>query len=190
MEKIHKKIVVPGEKIGVIEEFVGKEGVYINEYEIISNNLGIATINYKEKTVKVEPINKLEIIKENSYALCEVKEVQNGLFIVEILSVDKKPLKYPMKGIILSSKNKGGKAILSIGDILVAKILDASYGTISLSIKEENCGALLCFCEFCASPLKLNKNLHCKNCKIIQNRKILKKYYNNFKHILEWFRLK
>lgn len=189
MEKIDKKIVIPGEKIGVIEEFIGKEGVYINGYEITSNNLGIAYMDYKEKIVKVEPIKKLDIIKKNSYALCRVKEIQDSLFIVDIFSINKKPLKHPRTGIILSYKNKGGKTILSIGDIIIAKILDTSYGAISLSVKEKNCGALLCFCEFCASPLKLNKILYCKNCKITQNRKILKKYYNNFKHILEWFRL-
>ncbi|MEM1574607.1 MAG: exosome complex RNA-binding protein Csl4 [Nitrososphaerota archaeon] len=195
MKKIEKRIVVPGEKIGVIEEFIGKNGTYINEYEIISNNLGLLNVDYKSKIVKVEPLNKIETIEKSSYVLCEVKEVQNSLIFVDILSVNKRPLKHPMTGIILPLKIKKGKkeekkSLLSIGDIAIAKVIDNSYGIITLSIKDKECGALLCFCEFCASPLKLNKNLYCKKCKIKQDRKIMKKYYNNFKQILEWFRLK
>ncbi|MGB9674849.1 MAG: exosome complex RNA-binding protein Csl4, partial [Nanopusillaceae archaeon] len=174
-----------------IEEFVGENGTYINDYEVISNNLGLLNIDYKLKIVRVEPLNKVKIIEKNSYVLCEVKEVQDSLIIVDILSVNKKPLKHPMTGIILPLKiKKEKKPLLSIGDIVIAKVIDTSYGTISLSIKDKDCGALLCFCEFCASPLKLNKNLYCKKCKIRQDRKIMKKYYNNFKQILEWFRLK
>jgi exosome complex component CSL4 len=191
--KKKERIVVPGEKIGVIEEFIGENGTYINDYEVISNNLGLLNIDYKSKIVRVEPLNKIEIIEKNSYVLCEVKEVQNSLIIVDIISVNKKPLKHPTTGIILPlkiKKEKEKKSLLSIGDIVVAKVIDTSYGVITLSIKDKDCGALLCFCEFCASPLKLNKNLYCKKCKIRQDRKIMKKYYNNFKQILEWFRLK
>jgi len=191
MEKIEKRIVVPGEKIGVIEEFIGGSGTYINEYEVISNNLGLLNIDYKSKVARVEPLNKIETIEKNSYVLCEVKEVQNSLIFADILSVNKKPLKHPMTGIILPLKiKKEKKPLLSIRDIVIAKVMDNSYGIITLSIKDKDCGALLCFCEFCASPLKLNKNLYCKKCKIKQDRKIIKKYYNNFKQILEWFRLK
>ena len=71
--KKKERIVVPGEKIGVIEEFIGGSGTYINEYEVISNNLGLLNIDYKSKVARVEPLNKIEIIEKNSYVLCEVK---------------------------------------------------------------------------------------------------------------------
>jgi exosome complex component CSL4 len=57
-ERVLKDVVVPGEEIGVIEEFLPGEGTYVDGNSVRSMMLGTAVLDVSEKRVRVYPLIK------------------------------------------------------------------------------------------------------------------------------------
>ncbi len=181
-ERETSRFVVPGEKIGVIEEYIASSGtVEYENGEIGSRTLGRLSVNPKTKEARVEPVKPLDSIEPGDEVLCEVEDVQNKLAVVRILSAKGSPLRNPLSAVIIMSSTRGYgfSSSLGIGDLVFAKVISVSEGKIDLSIRPPNSGAVLAFCEFCGALLKRAGNaLRCTRCGEIQRRKTVKNYGN------------
>jgi len=167
-ERETSRFVVPGEKIGVIEEYIASSGtVEYENGEIGSRTLGRLSVNPKTKEARVEPVKPLDSIQPGDEVLCEVEDVQNKLAVVRILSAKGSPLRNPLSAVIIMSSTRG------------YGFISVSEGKIDLSIRPPNSGAVLAFCEFCGALLKRAGNaLRCTRCGEIQRRKTVKNYGN------------
>jgi len=181
-ERETPRFVVPGEKIGVIEEYIASSGtVEYENGEIGSRTLGRLSIDHKTKEARVEPAKPLDSIEPGDEVLCEVENVQNKLAVVRILSAKGSPLRNPRSAVIIMSSTRGYgfSSSLGIGDLVFARVISVSEGKIDLSTRPPNCGAVLAFCEFCGALLKRAGNaLRCTRCGEIQRRKTVKNYGN------------
>jgi len=181
-ERGPRRLVVPGEKIAVIEEYVAGSGtVEYENGEIGARTLGRLLLDPKTKEAKVEPAKTVDSLKPGDDVLCEVEDAQDKLTVVRILSARGSPLRNPRSAVIVmpSTRGYGFSTMLSIGDLVFAKVLSVSDGKIDLSIRPPNCGAVLAFCEFCGAPLKrVRDGLGCRRCGKIQRRRIVKDYGN------------
>ena len=61
---IQKQFKIPGQKIGVIEEFLPEHDTYEKEGNIYTTRTGYALLNYIEKTVKIETNSGLDVLDE------------------------------------------------------------------------------------------------------------------------------
>jgi len=176
-----EEIVVPGEDICIIEEFIPKEGVKAGpDGRVYSILLGKPIFDIKNHEIYVEPVKTVESIRKGDYVVAEVKNIQDRIAIVKIIGkISKGPLKYSRTAVIVGRRNGELDEMIGIGDIIVGFVANVKNGMITLDIYNHNCGVLIAKCNVCNRPLiKRGRELYCNRCKRVEKRKILIDYGN------------
>lgn len=175
---IKEKFVVPGSKIGVIEEFIAGQGTYEIDGVIYSQRIGDARTDSKYRTVsirpKISPIYPLE--GREIIGVAEV--VQEKLAVIKIIKIGNSVLSKPFTGFLHISASspryaKNMREICKPMDRIRAKIISTSGGIIRLMTSDHNLGVLKTFCSNCGYQLSLKRTvLKCERCKNIEKRKL------------------
>jgi exosome complex component CSL4 len=177
------QFVIPGDKIGVIEEFVPGPGTYVSDGEIYSSTTGHMMIDASNKTVSVYPHAHLPIIpQEGKIVTGQVSMVQDKIAVVQIFNIGKKhPSGLFTGNIHISMVSRGFVEsmfnALKTGDIILAKVINDKNASYQLSIADRELGVLYAFCSRCGNLLILNDHrLQCPMCKNVEERKIALEY--------------
>jgi exosome complex component CSL4 len=178
------QFVIPGDKIGVIEEFLPGPGTYVSDGEIYSSTTGHMMIDASNKTVSVYPHAHLPIIpQEGKIVTGQVSMVQDKIAVVQIFNIGKKHIPSGLftgnvhismvsRGFVESMFNA-----LKTGDIILAKVINDKNASYQLSIADRELGVLYAFCSRCGNLLILNDHrLQCPMCKNVEERKIALEY--------------
>ncbi|MEM3793973.1 MAG: exosome complex RNA-binding protein Csl4, partial [Candidatus Bathyarchaeia archaeon] len=116
-KKLQNKFIIPGEKLGVIEEFIPGSGTYEDNGTIFSTTVGCAEIDPMEKTAKVKPYTKAPAIpKEGDVVSGLVVNVQDKLAIIEIYTINDRILHLPFSA-VLHIANSSPRYERLMGDI-------------------------------------------------------------------------
>ncbi len=176
-------IAVPGESLGVIEEFTPGTGVYEELGVVYSSLVGAVIKDMAERRVSVRPLkNTLLLPKKGDIVVGVVTNVKKDLAEVDIYQVEGgKTFTSPFKALMHVSRVSTRyvdkiTSVLWPGDIIRAKILVAKDPYI-LSMKERGLGVLLAFCSKCRAPLILRGNkLTCLMCGSSETRRVSSNY--------------
>ncbi len=188
-EKVLKEIVVPGESIGIIEEFLPGEGTYIDCDHIKSLRYGMAVLDVNEKRVSVKPLTRENLIPEKGDIIIgEVNGLKKDIALIVIKKIENKgiTLSSPFHGILHISQvsNKFVEFlsdVIRVMDIVRARIINNKL-PYQLSIKDRELGVILAFCPNCQNPMIIkNRKLYCPQCRIQEERKLSTKYSVNFR---------
>ena len=178
-----EKLILPGEKIGVIEEFLLGNGTYEEGGTIRSMALGDAKIDPEKKIAEVVPRTKPLIYpKEGSKVVGEVEEVKRPMASIDIFKVDEHLMSAPLTGILhFSSMSREYTRHMALAvkesDILEAKVINMKNRIIQLSIQEPEYGVIYAFCSKCGALLELKRTrLICPNCGRMERRKVSTRY--------------
>jgi len=146
------QFVVPGDRLGVIEEFVPGPGTYEENGTIYSFATGRALVDVLNKQVSVFPKTRfLPVPKVGSIVIGQVRDAQSKIAVVRISC---KP-----------------------GDILRAKVVSDKNRTFHLSTKEPNLGVIYAFCSRCGNVLNFSRmRMRCLKCGKIEKRKSAQDY--------------
>ena len=172
------QFVVPGQKLGVIEEFIPDSGTYVKDGSIYSTSVGYVLIDFANKKVSVYPVARnMNVPKINSIIVGWVASVQSSHATIQIIKVGKKFLSGHFTGIIhISDVSRryldNMYDAFRIGDLVRAKVISDKNKTFHLSTKDENLGVLYAFCSQCGGILAKRKNLRCIVCGNVEKRKI------------------
>jgi exosome complex component CSL4 len=177
------QFVVPGERLGVIEEFTPTTGTYVENGVIHSKITGRALIDLLNRKVSVYPLVKTATVpKVGSILLGQVSTVQNKLATIRIFKIGKKTLSGFFDGLLHISDaseiyEENMFDVCKAGDIIRVKLISELNGAYHLSTKEKNLGVVYAFCSNCGHMLQLKKRaLHCLNCGKNEKRKIASDY--------------
>ncbi len=177
------KLVVPGEKLGVIEEFIPNSGTYVEEGRIHSKNVGYVLLDFENKKISVYPVsNNLKVPKVGSIVEGHVTNVQSSMATMRITKIGKKPVSGFFTGLIHVSDvsfqyTESIFDSFKTGDYIRAKVVSDKNRVFHLSTKGENLGVLYSACSKCGGFLAFdNKRLQCENCGNIENRRIAPDY--------------
>jgi len=189
-EKVLKEVVVPGEEIGVIEEFLPGEGAYADGDFVRSTMLGTAVLDLNERKVRVCSLIKRGplAIERGDVVLGEVVGMKKDVAVVLIRKVEDKGLvlNKPLHGMLHISQVSDKfveflSDVVRVTDILRAKVIN-SRAPYQLSIKERGLGVVTAFCPNCQIPMVIkNRNLYCPRCRAQEERKLSAKYSTNLK---------
>jgi exosome complex component CSL4 len=178
-----EKLILPGEKIGVIEEFLLGNGTYEEEGTIRSLALGDARIDLEKKVAEVVPRTKpLVYPKEGSKVVGEVEQVKRPMASIDIFRVDDHFISVSFTGILhFSSMSREYTRHMALAvresDIVEAKVINMKNRIIQLSIQEPEYGVIYAFCSKCGSLLELKRTrLICPNCGRMERRKVSTRY--------------
>ncbi len=176
------EIVSPGQPICVEEEFLPGENTKLHGDGVVASiTYGRVRYDRRARKVKVEPLKPVEEVRVGDTVLAEVKEVQDKIAVVEIISVDGRPLKHPRTAFILPAPRMRGTMdeYVGVGDLVVAVVINIFAGVIGLTIWRQGLGAIYSLCDSCGGLLKrTQKGLVCTRCGKREKRKIVH-YYGN-----------
>lgn len=182
MSKVDK-IVLPGEKLGVIEEFLNSSGTYTHNGYIFSALAGYARIDRRNKVVSVAPLREIPIPKRGVDVIGVITNIMDKVAAIRILKVGDKSLSSPFTGVLpigFVERNflKSMFLVYRAWDIIKAKVVSNADSIYYLSTTGSDYGVVYAFCTKCGKELTLvrKQQLICEYCGNKEERKIAKCY--------------
>jgi exosome complex component CSL4 len=178
-------IVMIGEYIGTIEEYMPGEGTYAEDGKIYASSVGRKVLDSKKH--RAEVLGKhLPSLKVGQVVFGEVLNVKKSVVTLIVSKIQGQKGVLDEKTMIYVS-NISDKYVSSpedyfkVGDIVKAKVIKIEPGMIDLSTKGK-LGVVKAFCSRCRNPLTLSKKyrgkMECPVCKHVELRKTAEDYGN------------
>jgi len=176
-------LVVPGERLGVIEEFIPDSGTYVKDGVIYSKIVGRSLVDLQNRRVSVYPaVEGVVVPKLSSTIVGQVGNSQSDNVLVRIFKVGNKRLSGDFGGILhisdvsdryVNSMNE----VCKPGDIIRAKVISEKNRIFHLSTNDKNLGVVDAFCSRCGNLLEPERfELRCPKCGNIEKRKMAPDY--------------
>ena len=184
-----EEIVMPGDKLGIIEQYVPGEGTYDEDGEIKSSVLGNVKINQKTKIISVDSkLGKPALLKKGDIIYGQITDIkpQRANITIDCIKDNPRPLALPYIGAIhISQAKKDYLEKLSdafrIGDIVQAKVVKITGDNVDLSTVDRKCGVLKAMCTRCRDYMyttgKRNE-VRCRTCNKKEKREVSLNYVN------------
>ena len=176
-------LVLPGERLGVIEEFIPNSGTYVKDGVIYSKIVGRALMDLLSKRVSVYPlINGAVVPKVSTIVVGQVGHAQSDNVLVRIFKIGSKNLSGVFTGILHVSdvRERYVKSMTEVckpGDIIRAKVISDKNQVYHLSTNDKSLGVMYAFCSRCATLLEPKRNeMQCPKCGNVEKRKLALDY--------------
>jgi exosome complex component CSL4 len=170
--------VVPGDRLGVIEEFTPGSGTYVEEGTIHSKVTGCTLLDSLNKQVSVYPLIKTSIIPDvGNIVTGLVLDVRNKQAVLRIFQIGEKMLSGFFTGMLHISGVSRVYVdtmfdVCKAGDIMRAKVISTKNRTFFLSTAEKDLGVIYALCSRCGNALQSgNRGLGCAKCGNFERRK-------------------
>jgi len=177
------QVVLPGERLGVIEEFITDSGTYVKDGVIYSRFIGRTLIDFLNKRVSVHPLSKaLKIPKVGDIIEAEVTNTQKQNASVRIHRIGEDSLAGFFSGLLHVSdvRLRYVDSMFNVcrpGDIIRATVLSVKNGIYHLSVKDKELGVIYGFCSQCGGMLELGRQrMRCSRCGNVERRKTAADY--------------
>ena len=182
------EIVMPGDKLGIIEQYLPGYGTYDDEGDIKSAVLGNVKINQKKKIISVKSNATPALLKVGDIVYGQITDLKSQRATVNIDSIknNSRQLALPYMGSIHISKAKKDylekiSDAFRIGDIVKAKVVKITGDYVDLSTVSNDCGVVKAMCTRCRDYMHTTRKrneLQCYTCNKRENRKVSKNYIN------------
>ncbi|MGQ9623782.1 MAG: exosome complex RNA-binding protein Csl4 [Candidatus Bathycorpusculaceae bacterium] len=176
-------LVLPGERLGVIEEFIPDSGTYVKDGIIYSRFIGRALVDLLNKRVSVYPlIHDVKVPKVGNVVIGQVSNVQSENASLRIFQIGKKQLSGFFSGVLHISDVQlryieSMYNVCKPSDIMRAKVISEKNMTYHLSTKDKDLGVIFAFCSQCGYLLQPRKpGMRCPRCGKIEKRKTASDY--------------
>jgi len=177
------QLVVPGEKLGVVEEFSPGQGAYEENGTIYAQLVGHTLVDLSKKVVSVHPRVRIPIVPtEGATVLGVVANAQGRIATVNIVKIDDHVLQTPFAGVlhISSSSPRYEKDMVDVCktlDIVRATVMNVKNRDPQLTTVGRGLGVVKAFCSRCGHVLvRRDHTLQCESCKNVERRKIAEDY--------------
>ena len=171
-------LVLPGERLGVIEEFIPDSGTYSKDGVIYSKVVGCALMDMLNRKVSVYPlINEASVPKVGTKVMGQVGNAQSDNVLVRIFKVGPKKISGVFSGILhisdvqdryVNSMNEACRT----GDIIRAKVISEKNQIYHLTTVDKDLGVVYGFCSRCGNMLEQGRQeMRCTRCGNIEERK-------------------
>jgi exosome complex component CSL4 len=179
IKKLDGTFVVPGERLGVVEEFdPGRGTVEVNGI-VYASQTGMAALDAKRHVVTVKTVTGPPIVpEEGSSVVGIVEKIQEKMAIINIVMVDGKKMPLPFTGMLhISNSSPRFERIMGEvckpNDILKAKVIDTSQRIPKLTTVGRELGVIKAFCSRCGNELVLSgRILRCSVCRNVERRRL------------------
>ncbi len=172
------RFVSPGERLGVIEEFIADAGTYVEDGVIYSKVVGQALLDFLNRRVSVCPlVRDVKVPKIGSIVSGKVSKVQKQNAFVRVCEIDEDQLSGFFSGLLHVSDVQLRYVdsmfdVCKVGDVVRAKVISEKNRTYHLSMKDRSLGVVYAFCSECGHMLESRRHrLCCPRCGKIENRK-------------------
>jgi exosome complex component CSL4 len=176
--------VLPGDRLGVIEEFLPGPGTFQDQDDVIYASItGLVRIDMSERKIHIEAITRTPIFPQrNDIIIGEVQHVGKKAVIINIFQVRGHHCPIPYSGSIYIKNAAAGyveqmRDLFRPGDIVIARVQRQTLGMARLSTVGSRLGVIHSSCSRCGHSLALkNRRLVCSECGNVEQRKLSKDY--------------
>ncbi len=176
--------VLPGERLGVIEEFLPGEGTFQDEDDIIYASItGLVHIDMKERKISVKGTTRKPIYPtRNDVVLGVIQHVTKKSAIVNIFQIEDQECPITFSGYLFIKNAAGGyidqmRDLFVPGDLIIARVQQQADGLARLSTVGSRYGVVQASCSRCGEPLHLQgRRLECVECGNYEKRKLSQNY--------------
>jgi exosome complex component CSL4 len=179
VEQKDGQLVVPGERLGVIEEYVPDAGTFVKDGVIYSKVIGRSMLDLATRRVSVRPQGRSLLVPQiGSTVIGQVTGAQPENANVRILEVDGKQLSGVFIGVLHISDVHlryvdSMSEVCKAGDIIRAKVISDKNQAYHLSTKDKDLGVIYGFCSNCGTTLESRRQgMSCPKCGRIETKKI------------------
>ncbi len=173
------RFVLPGDRIGCVEEFEVGEGVYEENGELYASVAG--WLVFEGRRVRVEPVNRIPKLESGDVIIGKVVDVRSSVALIRLerkIGHDRSLVRCPVGVLHVSNVReefqKDMGSAFRFGDIVKVRILDEG---LRLSTKGEDLGVIKSRCRKCGEELILDGDkLKCPKCGNVEDRKISSDY--------------
>jgi exosome complex component CSL4 len=179
-----KDFVVPGDMVGISEEYLPGKGTYEDKGNIYSDMTGRVAIDRKERSIFIEPLTNVPPMpKEGDIVVGRVTDIKGSVALVELArikgSLDREIAGNTQAAIHISNVKDSYVHDLSqefgFQDVVKARVIDTK--NMRLSTVDASLGVLTSVCPRCRVTLKYeNGKLKCPKCERRESRKISQDY--------------
>ena len=184
--------VVPGDRLGVIEEFTSGPGTYVEDGTIHSKVTGRTLLDMLNKQVSVYPIIKTATVPQvGNIIIGMVSAVKNKNAVLTIFQVGDKTLSGAFKGMLHISGVSHSYVdnmfdVCKAGDIMRAKVISTANRSFFLSTADRDLGVIYALCSRCGYVLQPgNRGMGCSKCGNVEGRKLSPDYGKDTTHEVE-----
>lgn len=181
---------MPGDKIGIIEQYLVGKGTYEDNGDIKSSVLGNVQIDSKMKSISVNAkSNQPTLLKVGDFVYGQITDIKTQRATVDIdcLTDNSRPLALPYIGAIHISQAKSEYLdkltdAFRIGDIIKAKVVKITGDNVDLTTVDEECGVLKAMCTRCRDYMNTTQKeneVQCRTCNKKEKREISIDYVNS-----------
>ena len=177
------RLVLPGERLGVIEEFIPDSGTYVKDGVIYSKIIGRALIDLINRRVSIYPLVTGAVTpKVGSIIIGQIGNAQSDNVLVKIFTVGKKQISGTFGGILhvsdVSDRYVDSMSdVCKPGDIVKAKVISEKNQVYHLSTNDKDLGIMYAFCSKDSTLLEPQRyELKCPKCGNIEHRKMAPDY--------------
>jgi exosome complex component CSL4 len=177
-ERKNSQIVIPGERLGVIEEFTPDVQTYVKDGVIYSKVIGRAVLDVSNKRVSVYPLAQAAKVPQvESIVVGQVLTVQTENATVRIFKIGDQELSGSFTGVIHVSDVQPSYVesmydVCKPGDMIRAKVISDKNQVYHLSTKDKNLGVVYAFCSRCGYVLESKRQtMSCPRCGKMEKRK-------------------
>ncbi len=172
------QLVVPGDKLGVIEEFTPGTGTYEQGGMIYSSTTGRVLIDLLNKQATVYPkVHVSNVPRVGSIVVGQVSEVQSKQATIRIFRLDTRLLNGFFSGLLHISDVsqrfvESMYEVCKAGDIIRARVISDKNRVFHLTTNDKDLGVIYAFCSRCGQALTPRKFImRCPECGNSEKRK-------------------
>jgi len=185
-----RKIVSPGDILGVVEEFFAGENVYERNGFLISSVAGIEHVDLRDRIVSVTPFRELRKFVPGAFVYVLVTGTRGDIATARVLGFDLVNIyRNNIFGILHVSHIPSERRLRSVdemirvGDILYVKIVSRTQ-PFFLSLRSPKASITVSLCPRCGSIMgRLKEKLVCPSCGYSEERKPITHYLYKYSEL-------
>ena len=170
------RFVSPGERLGVIEEFMPGRGIYVDEGALYSSITGHIVFDIAKRELHIESRTRQPLIpKEGDVIIGKVTSIQDKTLTGKIIQIRDIQLSTLFTGIMhISDVSRGYVRTMNdafkTGDFIRARVISTKNREFHLTTRDNELGVLQAFCSNCGAILA---RMRCTRCNKINKRKMV-----------------
>jgi len=171
---------LPGEILGVIEEFTPGEGCYERDGELRASTAGKVFYDMINRRSNVIPIKRTLILrlKKAKYVYGVVSGVKEDYAVVSIASIEERFISPSLTGYLhvsqVSQRHvKNLRDAVRLSDVVRARPISFTQ-PLQLTMRGKDLGVVVASCSICGNPMvkEDEEHLKCPRCGNVETRKI------------------
>ena len=177
------RVVLPGEEVGVAEEYEAGDGTYEEAGRVFAAQPGRLELDAAHRVARVVPFNPPAHVRVGDLVYADVEEIRSSMAEARVLAIHGRDRQ--VAGELTASLHvskianayvEDPRDAVRLGDVIRARVIQTEP-SLQITTAEGNLGVVLARCTNCRASMERRGNqVHCPRCDRTDRRKLAADY--------------